>query len=84
MLVPLAELEASAEQHLAGTLPLFRRVLSEIWSGSAAASKICRSLNFIRQTMSERVGFRPIEDRLGLARAVKPCASGAPLRGCGA
>src|SRR3954468_13972284 len=33
-------------------------------------------------TMSERVGFRPIEDRLGLARAVKPCASGAPLRGC--
>ena len=24
VLVPLAELEASAEQHLAGTLPLFR------------------------------------------------------------
>ena len=24
------------------------------------------------------------EDRLGLVRAVKPCACGAPLRGCGA
>ena len=43
--------------------------------------KNCKILDFTRQTTSERVAFRPTEDRLGLVRAVKPCASGAPLCG---
>ena len=35
-------------------------------------------------TELDRVRVRRNEDGLGLARAVKPCACGAPLRGFGA